>query len=113
VIASHSCCAPCFVPCAFLSASPVSSSAVRGHDRRLHRHSAFNSLTLSPALAAILLKPHSAPRDPLTWLLDLVLAVLRPIQLTFAKGTAGYGWSWADCSAAASLVMLATPACWC
>src|SRR5213078_4096577 len=36
--------------------------------------SAFNSLTLSPALAAILLKPHSAGhggvtgrRDPLTW----------------------------------------------
>ena len=33
--------------------------------------SAFNSLTLSPALAAILLKPRHAHRDPLTWLLDL------------------------------------------
>jgi hydrophobe/amphiphile efflux-1 (HAE1) family protein len=32
--------------------------------------SAFNSLTLSPALTAILLKPKSAERDPLTWLLD-------------------------------------------
>jgi len=30
--------------------------------------SAFNSLTLSPALAAILLKPHSAPKDNGTWL---------------------------------------------
>ncbi|HEV7226570.1 MAG TPA: multidrug efflux RND transporter permease subunit [Pirellulales bacterium] len=35
--------------------------------------SAFNSLTLSPALAAILLKPHGAARDPLTWLLDVLL----------------------------------------
>ena len=37
--------------------------------------SAFNSLTLSPALAAILLKPKGAPKDPLTRLLD-----------------AGFGW---------------------
>ncbi len=46
--------------------------------------SAFNSLTLSPALAAILLRPRPAPtsgyppgapahRDPLTWLLDVFL----------------------------------------
>ena len=35
--------------------------------------SAFNSLTLSPALAALLLKPHGAKRDPLTWLLDTAL----------------------------------------
>ena len=35
--------------------------------------SAFNSLTLSPALAAILLKPRHAHRDPLTWLLDIFL----------------------------------------
>jgi multidrug efflux pump subunit AcrB len=35
--------------------------------------SAFNSLTLSPALAAILLKPRGAARDPLTWLLDVSL----------------------------------------
>jgi multidrug efflux pump len=32
--------------------------------------SAFNSLTLSPALAAILLKPHGAKKDPFTRLLD-------------------------------------------
>jgi hydrophobe/amphiphile efflux-1 (HAE1) family protein len=32
--------------------------------------SAFNSLTLSPALAALLLKPRHETRDPLTWLLD-------------------------------------------
>ncbi|MCE9608165.1 MAG: efflux RND transporter permease subunit [Planctomycetia bacterium] len=35
--------------------------------------SAFNSLTLSPALAAILLKPHGAKKDPLTKLLDTTL----------------------------------------
>ena len=35
--------------------------------------SAFNSLTLSPALAAILLRPRGARRDPLTWLLDMLL----------------------------------------
>jgi multidrug efflux pump len=35
--------------------------------------SAFNSLTLSPALAAILLRPHDAPKDRLTRGLDRVL----------------------------------------
>ncbi len=35
--------------------------------------SAFNSLTLSPALAAILLRPRGAKRDPLTWILDTLL----------------------------------------
>jgi hydrophobe/amphiphile efflux-1 (HAE1) family protein len=35
--------------------------------------SAFNSLTLSPALATILLKPRGARRDPMTWLLDIAL----------------------------------------
>jgi hydrophobe/amphiphile efflux-1 (HAE1) family protein len=63
-----------FVPCAFLGgitgqffrqfAVTIAVSTVI---------SAFNSLTLSPALAAILLKPHGARRDPLTWLLDTVL----------------------------------------
>jgi multidrug efflux pump len=35
--------------------------------------SAFNSLTLSPALAAVLLKPHNAPKDALTRLMDKML----------------------------------------
>ncbi|MES2148749.1 MAG: multidrug efflux RND transporter permease subunit [Pseudomonadota bacterium] len=35
--------------------------------------SAFNSLTLSPSLAAILLRPHDAPRDRLTRAIDRVL----------------------------------------
>jgi multidrug efflux pump len=33
--------------------------------------SAINSLTLSPALAALLLKPHGAPKDFPTRLIDL------------------------------------------
>ena len=35
--------------------------------------SAFNSLTLSPALAVLLLKLRGGRRDPLTWLLDTAL----------------------------------------
>ncbi len=60
-----------FVPCAFISgitgqffrqfALTIAVSTVI---------SAFNSLTLSPALAALLLKPHGTKRDPLTALLD-------------------------------------------
>jgi multidrug efflux pump len=38
--------------------------------------SAFNSLTLSPSLAAILLRPHDAPKDRLTRGLDRVLGPL-------------------------------------
>jgi multidrug efflux pump len=34
--------------------------------------SAFNSLTLSPALAALLLKPHHAPKDKLTKVIDFL-----------------------------------------
>ena len=59
-----------FVPCAFISgitgrfftqfAVTIAVSTV---------FSAINSLTLSPALAAILLKPHHARHDPITWLL--------------------------------------------
>ncbi|MFO1063521.1 MAG: multidrug efflux RND transporter permease subunit [Pirellulales bacterium] len=35
--------------------------------------SALNSLTLSPALSAMLLRPKNEQRDPLTWLINLVL----------------------------------------
>ncbi len=53
--------------------------------------SAFNSLTLSPALAAILLRPHGARRDPLTWVLDLVLGwFFRLFNLVFGASTAVY-----------------------
>lgn len=63
-----------FVPCAFLGG--VSGQFFRQFAVTIAVStviSAFNSLTLSPALAAILLKPKGSHRDPLTWLLDLVL----------------------------------------
>src|SRR5207302_1024074 len=83
-----------FVPCGFISGIPgrffrqfavtIAVSTV---------FSAINSLTLSPALAAILLKPHGTRRDPLTWLLDMVLGwFFRLFNWVFGAGTAGYGW---------------------
>ncbi len=54
--------------------------------------SAFNSLTLSPALAAILLKPRGGRRDPLSWLLDFTLGwFFRLFNATFAWGTNVFG----------------------
>ncbi|MGO9920655.1 MAG: efflux RND transporter permease subunit, partial [Isosphaeraceae bacterium] len=53
--------------------------------------SAFNSLTLSPALAAILLRPRTAHRDPLTWLMDVFLGwFFRLFNLSFRAGTELY-----------------------
>ncbi len=53
--------------------------------------SAFNSLTLSPALAAILLRPHGAKRDPLTWLLDHFLGWFFGLfNIVFGASTALY-----------------------
>ncbi len=84
-----------FVPCAFISgitgqffrqfAVTIAVSTV---------FSAFNSLTLSPALAAILLRPRGDGRDPLTRLLDLVLGwFFRLFNRAFDAGTAAYAWS--------------------
>jgi multidrug efflux pump len=53
--------------------------------------SAFNSLTLSPALAAILLRPHDAPKDRFTRGLDRVLGPLfRRFNHHFHQATEGY-----------------------
>ena len=63
-----------FVPCAFLGG--ISGQFFRQFAVTIAISmviSAFNSLTLSPALAAILLRPRGVHRDPLTWLLDMVL----------------------------------------
>jgi hydrophobe/amphiphile efflux-1 (HAE1) family protein len=81
-----------FVPCAFLGgitgqffrqfAITIAVSTVI---------SAFNSLTLSPALAALLLRPHGAKRDPLAWLLHVSLGwFFKAFNWTFALGTAAY-----------------------
>jgi multidrug efflux pump len=53
--------------------------------------SAFNSLTLSPALAAILLQPHGAKKDWLTRLLDAVFGWLfRGFNGLFMRGASVY-----------------------
>ena len=53
--------------------------------------SAFNSLTLSPALSAILLQPHDAPRDRLARAIDRVFGWLfRPFNRLFHRGADRY-----------------------
>ena len=88
-----------FLPCAFLAgitgqffrqfAVTIAVSTV---------FSAVNSLTLSPALAAILLRPHGAKHDLLTQLLDGALGpFFRIFNAGFRASTAIYtrlvGWS--------------------
>ena len=68
-----------FVPCAFISG--ITGQFFRQFAVTIAVStmiSAFNSLTLSPALAAILLKPHGARRDPLARLLDRSLGLVLP-----------------------------------
>ncbi len=54
--------------------------------------SAFNSLTLSPALAAVLLKGHDAPKDRFSRFLDRMLGgwLFRPFNRFFEKASHGY-----------------------
>ena len=53
--------------------------------------SAFNSLTLSPALAALILKPHHAKRDWLTRIMDLLFGwFFRLFNVGLEKLNAGY-----------------------
>ena len=53
--------------------------------------STINSLTLSPALSALLLKGHDAPKDGLTRFLDLTLGWLfRGFNAVFHRGTNAY-----------------------
>ncbi len=81
-----------FIPCTFISgvtgsffkqfAVTVSVSTVI---------SAFNSLTLSPALAAILLKPIHAKKDPVARFLDFSLGwFFKLFNWGFRKATNGY-----------------------
>jgi hydrophobe/amphiphile efflux-1 (HAE1) family protein len=55
--------------------------------------SAFNSLTLSPALAAILLRPHGAPKDALTRAIDRLFGrwLFEPFNRVFKRSAARYG----------------------
>ncbi|KPA91803.1 efflux RND transporter permease subunit [Pseudomonas sp. RHF3.3-3] len=54
--------------------------------------SAFNSLTLSPALAAVLLKDHHAPKDRFSRFLDALLGgwLFRPFNRFFDRASHGY-----------------------
>ncbi|MEI9891845.1 MAG: multidrug efflux RND transporter permease subunit, partial [Caulobacteraceae bacterium] len=53
--------------------------------------SAFNSLTLSPALAAVLLQPHGARKDAFQRLIDRAFGWLfKPFNRMFAKASTGY-----------------------
>src|SRR5438309_1800512 len=83
-----------FVPCTFLGG--VSGQFFRQFAVTISVStviSAFNSLTLSPALAAILLKPHAARPDPPSRVLNFVLGwFFRGFNWVFGASTAGYGW---------------------
>ncbi|MGA2030625.1 MAG: multidrug efflux RND transporter permease subunit [Thermoguttaceae bacterium] len=69
--------------------------------------SAFNSLTLSPALAAILLKPHGAQNDWLTRLLDALFGWLfRGFNGLLARGTSVYERLVRLCLRGAALTLL-------
>ncbi|MGA2059647.1 MAG: efflux RND transporter permease subunit [Thermoguttaceae bacterium] len=78
-----------FVPCAFLGG--ISGQFFRQFAVTIAISmviSAFNSLTLSPALAAILLRPRGVHRDPLTWVLDMVLGwFFKLFNVTFSAST--------------------------
>ena len=54
--------------------------------------SAFNSLTLSPALSAVLLKAHGAPKDGFTRLIDRVFGgwLFKPFNRFFEKASNNY-----------------------
>ena len=54
--------------------------------------SAFNSLTLSPALAAVLLKSHDAPKDRFSKVLDKIFGgwLFRPFNRFFERASHGY-----------------------
>src|SRR5213079_719740 len=54
--------------------------------------SAFNSLTLSPALSALLLKSHDAPKDRLARIMDRTLGgFFRQFNRLFHAGSEKYG----------------------
>ncbi len=54
--------------------------------------SAFNSLTLSPALSAILLRPHDAPKDALTRGMDKLFGgFFRGFNRVFGRSSESYG----------------------
>jgi multidrug efflux pump len=83
-----------FIPCAFISgitgqffrqfAVTIAISTV---------FSAFNSLTLSPALAAILLRPHGSGPDPFQWFINMTMGwFFWGFEKSFTAATNMYVW---------------------
>ena len=69
--------------------------------------SAINSLTLSPALAALLLKEHGAPKDWLTRFMDNILGwFFRGFNRAFGAASNGYGKTVGGLVTRKSLVMI-------
>ncbi|MGB8855710.1 MAG: efflux RND transporter permease subunit, partial [Burkholderiales bacterium] len=69
--------------------------------------SAFNSLTLSPALSALLLRPHDAPKDVLTRAMDKLFGVpFKWFNRFFHRASVGYGSGVARLLQRKSLAML-------
>ncbi|MFN7091204.1 MAG: efflux RND transporter permease subunit, partial [Allorhizobium sp.] len=69
--------------------------------------SAINSLTLSPALAALLLKDHHAPKDRLTRVMDHLLGwFFRGFNRVFGAASNGYGRTVGGLLGRKSLVMV-------
>ncbi|MBO9657085.1 MAG: efflux RND transporter permease subunit, partial [Agrobacterium tumefaciens] len=69
--------------------------------------SAINSLTLSPALAALLLKEHGAPKDWLTRFMDKIFGwFFRGFNRAFGAASNGYGKTVGGLVTRKSLVML-------
>ncbi len=69
--------------------------------------SAINSLTLSPALAALLLKDHHAPKDRLTRVMDSLLGwFFRGFNRAFGAASNGYGRTVGGLLGRKSLVMV-------
>ena len=98
-----------FVPCAFISG--ITGQFFRQFAVTIAVSTIFsmiNSLTLSPALAAILLRPHGTRRDPLALAARPAARLVLPALQRRLRGRRPRptpGW-WAGCSAAACLV------CW-
>ncbi|WP_064696951.1 efflux RND transporter permease subunit [Rhizobium aegyptiacum] len=69
--------------------------------------SAFNSLTLSPALAALLLKGHHAPKDWLTRFMDAIFGwFFRGFNRVFGAGSNAYGKGVGSLVSRKSIVMV-------
>jgi multidrug efflux pump len=80
-----------FIPCAFIAG--ITGQFFRQFALTIAVStffSAVNSLTLSPALCALLLKPKDQQRDPLSWLLNLLLGWFFKLFNLGFKYTADY-----------------------